>query len=98
MTSSIQSWTWTSETERSAISHWPIVLSPLHGAMPVVVPPKVARLDIHTRPAHQQVFGFGGVVFDLGNRTANCTGRLLCAYKRRGKYTYQPANDDGQRY
>ena len=44
MTSSIQSWTWTSETERSAISHWPIVLSPLHGAMPVVVPPKVARL------------------------------------------------------
>ena len=66
--------------------------------MPVVVPPKVARLDIHTRPAHQQVFGFGGVVFDLGNQTATVTGSLLRAYKRRGKYTYQPANDDGQRY
>ena len=54
--------------------------------MPVVVPPKVARLDIHTRPAHQQVFGFSGVVFDLG------TGRQLspggcCALTNEGANT-----------
>ena len=39
MTSSIQGWTRTSETERSAINHCPIVPSPLHRAMPIVVSP-----------------------------------------------------------
>ena len=59
---------------------------PLHGAMPVVLPPKVARLDIHTRPAHQQVFGFSGVIFALGNGRQLSPGGC-CALTNEGANT-----------
>ena len=54
--------------------------------MPVVLPPKVARLDIHTRPAHQQVFGFSGVIFALGNGRQLSPGGC-CALTNEGANT-----------
>jgi hypothetical protein len=60
----------------------------LNRAMPVAAPPKVPRLDVYAIPADQQVFGFGGVVFDSGNGTAPFTWRLFRAHARRAKHTY----------
>jgi hypothetical protein len=70
----------------------------LYGAMPIMMAPKVSGSDIHTVPAAQQVLTFGRVVFNLGNAAATVARRLFCAHKRRREHTYQPADNDGQRY